>query len=336
MIPQMQTNNGTYYGRYWTEMAVLSRYFARQTDLRILSFGCATGEELLLLSRLFPGAQLYGADIDWASLLAARALLGDRAIVFDSARTDLGEVGPFDIIICNSVLLSHSTDTPGGRKALPATAWLEALDQIDAALVPGGILQIVNSNFPFRLHPRSADYRPLRSPLILGPNFVDFFDLEGELICRGTGGTGFSPVTHSHVAGPAWESAMPQDFTDVHFQKAGGRPLDPILDQRLPNLADRPPLMTGRSTVGPAAPPARATHQTVTLAWHSLGVEGVRIERQTVRTWFDGSSLAPTSTVIEMQGPLATAFMESILGRPSTTLTLEALEKTPTIVSPLF
>ena len=39
---------------------------------RILSFGCSTGEEVLTLKAHFPGAEVFGCDIDWFNLRASR------------------------------------------------------------------------------------------------------------------------------------------------------------------------------------------------------------------------------------------------------------------------
>ncbi len=336
MIPHMQTNNGTFYGRYWTETSLLRRYFPSDNALRILSFGCATGEELLMLSRLFPNAALYGCDVDWASLAAARSLMGARAVIFDSGAMPLAAFEPFDLIICNSVLLSHSVDGPMGRRALVPDVWLDAVAKIDAALAPGGILQLINTNFPFRLHPCFERYQRLTSPLILGPHFVDQFDLNGRLLCQGVGGIGFSALLNMHVAGPCWESLEPGDLIDVHFQKAGGTPVRPLMDQRLPNLAARPSLAAGSGTFRPQPPADATSYQTVRLEWASLGAEAVRVERTVVRTWFDGTDLPPVNTTIEMQGGLASAFFEGFLGRPSTSLTQAALDRASPVQSPLL
>ena len=85
MIPRMQTNNGTFFGRHFAETSLLRRYLPSDAGLRVLSFGCSTGVELLLLRNLFPCASLFGCDIDWSTLRAARALAGHNAIIFDSS-----------------------------------------------------------------------------------------------------------------------------------------------------------------------------------------------------------------------------------------------------------
>src|SRR4051812_759619 len=110
---QLQTNNKTFVGRYWTEHAVLRRYVPSDAGLAILSFGCSTGEELVSLAALFPGARLFGCDIDWHNLSAARALLGRAATIFESRDDEIVRHGPFDVIVCNSVLMSHTTAVAG-------------------------------------------------------------------------------------------------------------------------------------------------------------------------------------------------------------------------------
>jgi SAM-dependent methyltransferase len=338
MISQLQTNNSTFYGRYWTETNLLRRYLATDQDVSILSFGCSTGEELLLLRKLFPAARLFGCDYDWSSLLSARALLGRDAVIYDSGKTDIARHGPFDIIVCNSVLLSHTVHGPDGQSALPAEAWLNAVTMLDAALKPGGVLQIINSNIPFRLHPLATQYTPLRSPLILGPNFVDQFDLEGRFLCAGVSGAGITAMLNVHLGADHWPLLRPEDLTDVHFQKAGGVPIAPVLDHRLPNMANPPARASGTMTFRSEAlvDPRPATSTEIAIDWSSVGVEGVRIHRTARRVWFDGVALPDETTVIEMQGPLASAFLESAVGRPSMRLTMTALEAQPVIHSPIF
>jgi hypothetical protein len=316
---QHQTNNKTFVGRYWTEHGLLRRYFPHDRRLSVLSFGCSTGEELMTLRALFPGAALFGCDVDWHSLQAARALVGDAATFFESHDDAVLDHGPYDAIVCNSVLMR-----PGG---IEASRWIDAVAALDAALKPGGILQVINSNIPFRLHPLANGYEALRSPLSLGPHFADQFDLEGRRLCTAVAGTGWSAILNRHLGEEAWRQLLPTDLHDVHFQKAGGRRAPAVEDEILPNLQQQGGWASGTMTYRPEMPadPRPSTFVEVDVRWTTTGVDGIRLNRTARRIWFDGSVAMSHSAPIDMSGPAATALIEAATGRRSSRLSMDAL-----------
>ena len=329
-MTQLQTNNKTFLGRYWAEHSLLRRYTPSDAGIRVLSFGCSTGEELLGLRALFPAAMLFGCDIDWQNLQMARAQLGSAAVIFESTWSQLTAHGPFDVIVCNSVLLQPTQTAANGQKsAIPSSLWLDAVAQLDAVLKPGGLLQIVNSNIPLRYHPCAASYTPLRSALILGPNFVDQFDIDGQHLCTGVGGGGWSPLTHRHLGEAGWRDVQPTDLHDVHFRKRGGVVDDsPIDDERLTTLTPGMPVASGTQTYRPAIDPNEArpsTHIEVDVHWTTNGVDSVRLKRHARRVWFDGSVAWCGTSAIDLTGASASVFIESALGRRSTRVAMEDL-----------
>jgi SAM-dependent methyltransferase len=327
---QLQTNNKTFLGRYWTEHSVLRRYFPNDRNLSILSFGCSTGEELVTLRALFPGATLFGCDVDWHNLQAARALVGDSATVFESRGDAVAEHGPYDAIICNSVLMR-----PGG---IEGAQWIDVVAMLDDALRPGGILQVINSNIPFRYHPLARSYEALRSPLILGPHFADQFDLAGRRLCTAVTGTGWSAILNRHLAEDGWRDLLPTDLHDVHFQKAGGRRASAVEDEIIPNLPQKSEWASGTMSYRPEmqADPRPSTFLEVDVRWATSGVDGIRLNRTARRIWFDGSLALTTSTAIDMSGPSATALIESATGRRSSRLSMDALFNPRAIHAPAF
>lgn len=340
-MTQLQTNNKTFLGRYWTEHALLRRYTPSDAGIRLLSFGCSTGEELLSLRALFPGAALFGCDIDWQNLQTARAQLGTSAVIFESTPSQLTAHGPFDVIVCNSVLLQPTRTSAHGTKAgIPSSLWLEAVAQLDDALKPGGLLQIVNSNIPFRYHPCAAGYTPLRSALVLGPNFVDQFDVDGQHLCTGVGGGGWSPLTHRHLGEAGWRDLQPTDLHDVHFRKHGGAADDrPIDDERLSTLVPGTPVASGTQTYRATIDPddgRPSTHIDVDVHWTTSGVDVVRLERSARRIWFDGSVAWTGTSAVDLTGAAASAFIESALGRRSTRVAMEDLLAPKAIRSAAF
>ena len=59
-----QTTPLTFPNRFPEVFSECARYFGDRTNLRILSFGCSTGEEVLTLREYFPTAEIVGADIN--------------------------------------------------------------------------------------------------------------------------------------------------------------------------------------------------------------------------------------------------------------------------------
>jgi len=326
---QLHTNNRTFLGRYWTEHSVLRRFIPDDHGLSILSFGCSTGEEIVTIRSLFPGARVYGCDVDWRNVQTARALVGTGATVFQSGADGIDRHGPFDVILCNSVLLTPTSLRNGRRAGIDPVLWVDVVTQLDAALKPGGILQMINSNIPFRYHPAAAGYRPLSSALVLGPNFVDQFDLDGRHLCTGVSGTGWSSILSRHLGEEAWQALLPSDFHDVHFRKRGGTStVPPVDDESIPSLPSTGPgWACGTATYRPHLPvdPRPSTHVEVDVTWTATGVDSVRLERTARRIWFDGSEAVSRRTVVDLGGSAATVFIESVSGRRSTHLSIDEL-----------
>lgn len=332
---QLQTNNKTFLGRYWTEYSVLRRYFASDQQLSILSFGCATGEELATLRMHFPGARLYGCDTDWYSLQAARALLADKATIFTSSEQELLRHGPYDIVVCNSVLLRPTTALAGRKLGIDSILWSDVLSRLDSVLKPGGVMQIICSNIPFRYHPAFNRYQPLRSPLILGPSFVDIFNPQGSHLCSGVPGTGCSSILNRHLGEEAWKEMLPTDLHDVHFQKSGGSQLPSIEEELLANMPRGEAWASGSMTYRPEIPPdpRPSTHIEIDTTWTALAADSVRLERRVRRIWFDGTVVLSCATASEMMGSPATNYIEAAIGRRSTILSLDEMSRSKPVRS---
>jgi hypothetical protein len=331
MLAHLQRSGATYFGRYFNEYSVLRRLTPSDEGLKILSFGCAGGEELATLRAFFPGASLYGCDVDWTELARARALVGRDAVVMESRADLIASAGPFDVIVCNSVLVDKTTVQDGVARALDPAIWRSTLDLLDDALVPGGLLQIVNANIPFRLHPRAAGYRPVRSPLILGPHFVDLFDVEGALLCSGAPTFWKSELVPYHFAEAGADRLTPDDFHDVHFRKQGGAGVpDDIADEIAPNLAFDRVVASGSTSYRPA--PLRrprdvrlVTSVEIDVAWSASITSRVRLERTMRRIWFDGDVALTRSATIDLDGAEAAAFIDAVTGRRSADLAFRQL-----------
>lgn len=128
-----------------------SRGLADSPDLRLLSFGCSTGEEAFSLRRYFPQAKVIGADIsDW-NLEQARAASQDPRIefVFSNAE-NLAAKGPYDAIFCMAVLLrmAHRMEpAPSSAEVYPIDKFDEQVGELDALLNRDGLLVVYHSNY---------------------------------------------------------------------------------------------------------------------------------------------------------------------------------------------
>lgn len=328
MIPQLQTNAGTFWGRYWTETTLLRRYFQRDDNLAILSFGCSTGEELATLRRLFPNARIFGCDIDWHSLRTARSLMGKEAVVFDSTEEQIRLHGPYDIIVCNSVLLRPTTKLGSARAAIPPSLWIDTVGMLDEALAPGGIFQVINSNIPFRMHSVAHNYTVLDSPLVLGPHFVDQYNLEGQILCSGVPGTGLSSILNRHLGEDGWRELQPGDLRHVHFRKGDGN-TKAIQNEIVPTRSIQRSWASGVTSYRAELPADSrpSSHLEVDVKWHTSGTTNARLEREVRRIWFDGSIAEVFTTEVDLTADDAIAYFEMVTGRRSSRADIAALQQ---------
>ncbi len=141
--------------------------------LKILSFGCSTGEEIVTIRSIFPDADLYGCEIEPVSLEEAIATTGHLATIFKSDRAAIRDHGPYDLINCASVLcLNPPTDM---QKLFPAEDFDELLAVLDSALLPGGLIALTNASYRFYDSPLAPYYDPMRSDIVFSSGFVNIY-----------------------------------------------------------------------------------------------------------------------------------------------------------------
>jgi chemotaxis methyl-accepting protein methylase len=120
--------------------------------LKILSFGCSTGEESFSLREYFPDASIFGCDINRKSLsIAQKNNTDDNIKFFLSNEDNLLKNGPFDLIFALSVLCKE----PECRvvadiaKIFPFQLFNTITESLDTVLNNNGLLVIRNSNYMF-------------------------------------------------------------------------------------------------------------------------------------------------------------------------------------------
>jgi hypothetical protein len=143
-------------------------------QLKVLSFGCSTGEEIVTLRSIFgDAAALYGCEIDPVSLQEAIATTGHLATIFKSDRAAIRDHGPYDLINCASVLcLNPPTHI---QTLFPAEEFDALLAVLDSALRPGGLIALTNASYRFYGSPLAPCYDPVRSDLVFSSGFVNIY-----------------------------------------------------------------------------------------------------------------------------------------------------------------
>lgn len=111
-------------------MEIIKRHSAAMTVESVLDLGCGSGTLIYNLAEILPKSRLTGVDITAPCIAAARqaAEISPHRSRLEFTNADLMEYsnGPFDFIICDSVVQNMATPT------------LELLAKLTTLLCPGG------------------------------------------------------------------------------------------------------------------------------------------------------------------------------------------------------
>ncbi|UCD50490.1 MAG: methyltransferase domain-containing protein [Phycisphaerales bacterium] len=133
-------------------------------EIRILSYGCSTGQECWTLRDYFPNAHIIGLDINERSLRTARAENTDAKIeFFRSTPENLVDHGPYDLIFALSVLCRwpETQFVNDASRLYPFEKFDETIALFDVSLSRGGLMVILNANYHFSDTQVSGRYEPL-------------------------------------------------------------------------------------------------------------------------------------------------------------------------------
>jgi hypothetical protein len=137
---------------------------------RILSFGCASGEELEALRRRFPQAEIVGAEINpRLRRAAAKRMAGDgRASVIPPHAID----GSFDIVFALAVLQRLPEQVAKrGVTDLSASYPFERFDsevaRLAARIAPGGLLCVMNAHYRVEDSNVAGQFEPVSDSLAM-------------------------------------------------------------------------------------------------------------------------------------------------------------------------
>lgn len=166
---QFQFRSFTREERYPRIFAFLGARLAAQADARVLSFGCATGEEVFSLRRHLPAAFLKGVDVNALDVTraerrrAAAGAVGER-MEFACAADASGEaVASYDAVLCLAVF-QHSALKNEAHESCAAFIRFEEFDRVLGGLArcvkPGGYLAVRWANFRFEDAACAKDFEP--------------------------------------------------------------------------------------------------------------------------------------------------------------------------------
>ena len=182
-----QTTALTWMDRYPVLFRACRESLGDRASLRLLSYGCSTGEEVLTLRRYFPEAQIVGADINPRALARARQHQVDERIAF--VRSKLRTIrshGPYDAIFCMAVLqrTPHAVEAQNLsslERLYPFARFDAQLSELDSLLKPGGLLIVHHTQYVFEHASIAGRYRPLAGvPKV--PDEGPRFDRRSQLI----------------------------------------------------------------------------------------------------------------------------------------------------------
>lgn len=161
-----QISNYTEYNRYPDLFSKCKELMNGKKDLKILSYGCSTGEEVFTLREYFPDAFIVGVDINKRNIKKAISKNKDHKIVFSHhVKRTLEQNTPFDVIFTlavfqrtenrNEIFFDSSSIYPFGK-------FNSKIKELDSHLKPHGLFVIDHSDYFFEDTEIMPHYHALR------------------------------------------------------------------------------------------------------------------------------------------------------------------------------
>lgn len=152
-----QTSQVTFLNRYPEIFSACKQYFQElgRKEIKILSFGCCTGEEVITLRAYFPDAFIIGADINTRSLKICKQRNLDEKILFiKSSDRKIKKAGPFDAVFCMAVLqrtphVIEDNKVTSLKEIYPFEKFAKQTAELDAYVKKDGLLVVHITQYDF-------------------------------------------------------------------------------------------------------------------------------------------------------------------------------------------
>lgn len=129
--------------------AYLFRTQNMSKQIKILSFGCSTGEEISTLNEYFSDDLIFGCDINLDAVKVAQNKFRnfESIMIFESNLNNLEKYGPFDIIFANSVLCINTNKSNILKEGFPFHTFESIILNLARLLSNQGILCLYNTSY---------------------------------------------------------------------------------------------------------------------------------------------------------------------------------------------
>lgn len=151
-----QPSRDTYPDRYPEIFRFVADRLVGSESVRLLSFGCSTGEEVFSLRRYVANAEIRGIDINAVNIAVCRRrqrCSGDQRMSFQVSGSASREVtSAYDAVFCMAVLRHGDLSRDGVRRCdhrITFAAFESTVAELARCVRPGGLLIIQHSNFRF-------------------------------------------------------------------------------------------------------------------------------------------------------------------------------------------
>lgn len=182
-----QPNNDTGADRYPAIFRFVQSELGAERDVRLLSFGCSTGEEVFSLRHYFPRAVVKGIDINRLNIATCRRRSAhDSGISFETAAGTAREpAAVYDAIFCMAVLRHGQLGLPGVTRCdhlIRFEDFAGVVQDFGRCLKPGGLLVIRHSNFRLADAPAGAGFKTILNVEIPQPERLPLFGPDNRLL----------------------------------------------------------------------------------------------------------------------------------------------------------
>lgn len=154
----------------------------KDKNIKILSFGCSTGEECVSINKYLPNASILGIDINKKSLAKANQNNSNQNISYKYCEpNEISNLGEFDVVIAISVLCKHpeAEYLNNLSKIYPFKRYEDMVHKLDSVLKEEGLLIIRSSNYIFSDTKTSKKYQLIKNSKARKPKPFPKFNSKG-------------------------------------------------------------------------------------------------------------------------------------------------------------